>query len=211
MDIQHIRKAYRLKRLSSEDLQDNPIAFFKTWFLDAINAEIEEANAAALATASQSGKPSCRMVLIKHIEEDGILFFTNYESPKAKDLEENPYAALTFWWKELERQVRFEGKVVKCSEAISAEYFAKRPKPSQIAAWASQQSVPLASREVLEQNYAQLKDQFAGGLVPLPPHWGGYRLIPEQIEFWQGREDRLHDRFLYTKTSNDWTWSRLSP
>lgn len=211
MDIENIRKSYRLKQLSSKDLKENPIVFFKEWFHDALNAEIVEMNAAALATASREGRPSCRMVLVKHVEENGILFFSNYGSPKAIDLEENPQAALTFWWKELERQVRFEGRVEKCSREISRAYFAKRPRASQIAATASRQSEPIASRALLEESCMLIREELGEREVPLPDNWGGFRLIPETVEFWQGREDRLHDRFLYSHSEQGWGFTRLAP
>lgn len=211
MDINHIRKAYRLKMLNSDDMRENPIIMFREWFHEALNSKIDEVNAAALATANLAGRPSCRMILLKHIEDDGLLFFTNYESPKADDLSENPYAAITVWWKELERQVRFVGRVEKCSREVSIEYFAKRPRKSQLAAWASEQSKPIGSRSELEKEYKVQEQRFEGQLVTAPEFWGGYRLIPDEIEFWQGRENRMHDRFLYKKAEHGWSVGRLSP
>lgn len=211
MDIYDLRRSYKLKTLSSKDLTDKPIELFRIWFNEARQAEIDEVNACALATADEKGKPSCRFILLKKIEEESLLFFTNYESRKAKEMEKNPQAALTIWWKELERQVRFEGGVSKCSDELSAEYFSKRPRRSQLAAWASDQSSPLESRARLEEEYSAFEARFEGKDVPIPPHWGGYRLNPTSIEFWQGRDDRLHDRFLYLKDGENWSVKRLAP
>lgn len=211
MDINDIRHNYQLKKLASRDLNSSPIEQFRSWFQEAIKSEIFEVNGAALATVGENGRPSCRMVLIKMIEDEGILFFSNYTSRKAEEIEQNPFGAITVWWKELERQVRFEGKIEKTPRAISADYFSKRPRESQVAAWASNQSKPLESREALESAYASYEKEFKEGDVPLPEFWGGYRLIPDRVEFWQGRANRMHDRFIYTKESDEWKTERLYP
>lgn len=211
MNINDIRKSYRLKKLSSSDLNPDPMTAFKAWFQEALDCKIDEVNAAALATSNENGRPSCRFVLLKEIEDKALIFFTNYGSQKSRDLNQNPQAALTFWWKEIERQVRFEGKVEKCAQEIGDKYFAKRPRRSQLAAWASEQSAPVESRKQLEEQYLAIEKQFEGTDVPRPPFWGGYRLIPDKIEFWQGREDRMHDRILYKKHNGIWSKQRLSP
>ena len=211
MNISEIRKSYLLKKLTSKELKSDPLTHFKEWFHEALECKIDEVNAIALATVDSQGQPSCRMVLLKGIEDTGLIFFTNYESRKAKELEGNPNAALTIWWKEIERQVRFEGKIEKCSSELTEKYFAKRPRRSQLSAWASEQSKPIPSRELLEQQFINAEKQFEGKDVPPPPNWGGYRLVPHAVEFWQGREDRLHDRFLYVKKDGSWSAQRLSP
>jgi pyridoxamine 5'-phosphate oxidase len=164
-----------------------------------------------LATADAEGAPSARMVLLKGAGEDGFVFYTGYGSRKSEELEQNPSAALVFYWRPLGRQVRVEGSVERVSEAESAEYFATRPRGSQLAAWASRQSRPLGSREELERRYAELEREYEDRDVPLPPHWGGYRLDPEAIEFWEHRENRLHDRIRYTRAREGWKVERLSP
>lgn len=211
MNINDIRKSYRLKKLSSKDLDANPLIAFKGWFQEALDCKIDEVNAASLATCDGLGRPSCRLILLKEIAENGLIFFTNYESRKSQELSQNPQAALTIWWKEIEREVRFEGLVEKCSKSMCELYFARRPRRSQLAAWASQQSKPIASRKQLEEQYLEVEKKFEGTEVPLPPFWGGYILIPSSVEFWQGREDRLHDRILYNKNDGIWSKQRLSP
>jgi pyridoxamine 5'-phosphate oxidase len=198
--------------LRRRDLDPNPIKQFANWFTAAIEARIRDVNAMSLATASADGRPSVRIVLLKGFDQDGFVFFTNYESDKGRELAANPYAALGFYWIELDRQIRITGKTEKTSREESEHYFHSRPAGSQLGAWASRQSEVLDARRVLDARMAQVTERFADKPIPLPPHWGGYRLKPEQIEFWQGRANRLHDRFRYT-LQPDGTWSidRLSP
>jgi pyridoxamine 5'-phosphate oxidase len=194
-----------------EALSQDPLEQFEHWFAEAKRAGVEVPEAMTLATADAEGAPSARMVLLKGAGEDGFVFYTGYGSRKSEELEQNPSAALVFYWRPLGRQVRVEGSVERVSEAESAEYFATRPRGSQLAAWASRQSRPLGSREELERRYAELEREYEDRDVPLPPHWGGYRLRPEAIEFWEHRENRLHDRIRYTRTREGWKVERLSP
>jgi len=210
-DIADIRKDYKLQSLLEADVLNDPIAQFGRWWDEAINSKIEEVNAMTLATATADGTPSARIVLLKGINNKGFIFFTNYLSHKGRELENNPKAALVFFWKELERQVRIEGIVEKVSEAESEEYFASRPVASKIGAWASPQSTAIAGRNVIEENVAKYEQQFGTESIPKPPHWGGYILNPVKIEFWQGRRSRLHDRILYTKINSEWRKERLAP
>ena len=198
--------------LRRRDLDPNPIKQFGNWLTAAIEAKIRDVNAMSLATTSADGRPSVRIVLLKGFDQDGFVFFTNYDSEKGRELAANPYAALGFYWIELDRQIRINGKTEKTSREESERYFHSRPAGSQLGAWASRQSEVLDARRVLDARMAQMTERFAGKAIPLPPHWGGYRLKPDQIEFWQGRSDRLHDRFRYT-LQPDGTWSidRLSP
>jgi len=194
-----------------EALSQDPLEQFEHWFAEAKRAGVEVPEAMTLATADAEGSPSARMVLLKGVGEDGFVFYTGYGSRKSEELEQNPRAALVFYWGQLGRQVRVEGSVERVSEPESAAYFATRPRGSQLAAWASQQSRPLGSREELERRYAELEREYEGREVPLPPHWGGYRLRPEAIEFWEHRENRLHDRIRYTRAREGWKVERLSP
>jgi pyridoxamine 5'-phosphate oxidase len=198
--------------LRRRDIDPDPIKQFSNWFTAAIEAQIRDVNAMSLATASAEGRPSVRIVLLKGFDQDGFVFFTNYESEKGKQLEENPYAALGFYWIELDRQIRISGKTEQTPRDESERYFRSRPIGSQLGAWASRQSEPLDARRVLDARMAEMTERFADRPVPLPPHWGGYRVRPETMEFWQGRSNRLHDRFRYTRQP-DGTWSidRLSP
>ncbi|REA64039.1 pyridoxamine 5'-phosphate oxidase [Dyadobacter luteus] len=208
--IANIRSDYTLKGLQESDLDTNPLKQFEKWFEEVLASGLEEPNAMVLSTVNE-GKPSARIVLLKDIDS-GFKFFTNYGSKKGQEIEENPQVALTFFWKELERQVRIEGIVEKVSAAESDEYFSSRPRGSQIGAWVSHQSAAIASREVLEATNAELEARFEGKDIPRPAHWGGYRLIPTYMEFWQGRPSRLHDRLAYTKKEeNNWKIERLSP
>ncbi|MGB5631237.1 MAG: pyridoxamine 5'-phosphate oxidase, partial [Waterburya sp.] len=186
---------------------------FKVWFQQALDADLIEPNAMTLATATRGGKPTARIVLLKGVDAKGFVFYTNYESKKGQQLTINPYAALVFLWKELERQVRIEGKVEQLSPAESAEYFHSRPKASQLGAWASAQSRVIPNRQVLEQKLTELQEQYSDDVtVPLPEHWGGFRVIPNQIEFWQGRPSRLHDRLVYDlQADGSWSINRLAP
>jgi len=206
-----LRKDYACGSLDETSVDADPIRQFEAWFKQALDARLPEPNTMTLATVDARGYPSARIVLIKGVDERGFVFFTNYESRKGQDLAANPHASLLFYWIELERQVRIEGTVVKTSAEESDAYFNSRPLGSRVGAWASDQSRPLASRALLEAREQSFSERF-GENPPRPPHWGGYRLVPETIEFWQGRPSRLHDRILYTRQSTGaWRISRLSP
>lgn len=210
--LEALRANYQLKRLNLEDTQESPLEQFATWFEEALNSALPEPNAMTLATASPSGRPSARIVLLKGVEEGSFVFYTNYESHKGRELDENPQAALVFLWLELQRQVRIEGTVERLSPEASSAYFHKRPKGSQIGAWASPQSSIIEDRGVLIERQEELEEKYKEtDELPRPPHWGGYRVIPSRIEFWQGRPNRLHDRVLYTKTEKKWKRERLAP
>lgn len=210
--IADIRKDYKLRSLSETDVAADAIAQFGRWWDEAIASHIDEVNAMTLATASADGVPSARIVLLKGYDERGFTFFTNYESFKGQQLGENPRACLVFFWKELERQVRITGIIEKVSEKESEEYFISRPQGSRLSAWASPQSQVIPSREWLETKEAELKAIYADNEVPKPPHWGGYRLKPIVVEFWQGRASRLHDRIQYSlQESGNWKIERLAP
>jgi pyridoxamine 5'-phosphate oxidase len=211
MSIADIRRDYMKATLSEDIVDQNPIRQFTEWWIEATRAGIDEVNAMTLATVSDDSRPSARIVLLKGYDENGFVFFTNYESRKGKDLELNTRASLLFFWKELERQVRIDGPCEKVSDAESDEYFYSRPEGSRIGAWASPQSQVISSRDVLDQNIIELENRFQGSSVPRPPHWGGYRVRPEQVEFWQGRPSRLHDRILYTREAAGWKIDRLAP
>jgi pyridoxamine 5'-phosphate oxidase len=198
--------------LTEDDLLPDPLALAQRWFADAQASGIEQPEAMTLATATPDGHPSARVVLLKGIDARGFTFFTNYESRKGHELDANPYAALVLLWVPLERQVRVTGRVQRLSEEESDAYFATRPRGSQLGAWASQQSRPLTDRAELEARWAALDERYGGAAVPRPPHWGGYRVEPAEIEVWQGRANRLHDRFRYTRTTDGgWSHARLSP
>ena len=211
-DLASIRNDYLQKSLSKNDVAVNPLDQFEHWFEEATAAEINEPTAMNLSTVSENGRPSGRIVLLKGINDSAFQFYTNYESQKAHDLALNPFAALTFFWPELERQIRIEGKVEKLSESTSESYFSSRPWDSQIGAWASPQSQVIENRDVLEENFQKVKEKYEGREVPRPSHWGGYQLVPDRFEFWQGRSSRLHDRIIYW-LSNDGEWiiERLAP
>jgi len=212
LDIASLRRNYALQSLSESDVLHEPIAQFALWFEEALSSQLPEPNAMTLATADLSGRPSARTVLLKGFDKQGFVFYTNYESRKGKELTENPQAALLFTWLELERQIRIEGKVEKVTRDESLAYFQSRPKGSQIGAWASPQSRVIEGRLVLEKQVASLQTQYAqDDKLPLPPFWGGYRLRPDCIEFWQGRESRLHDRICYKRSDNGWKIERLAP
>lgn len=209
--IASIRKDYKLKSLQEADVKKDPVAQFSVWWDEAVDSDIAEVNAMTLATCSTNGRPSARIVLLKGFTNEGFIFYTNYQSSKGKELETNPYAALIFFWKELERQVRIEGAVKKISEAESDSYFQSRPTGSKIGAWASSQSSTVANREAIEESYLNYSNRFNDNNIPRPPYWGGYLVKPEKVEFWQGQPSRLHDRILYTKHLQDWKIERLSP
>ena len=198
--------------LRRSDLDPDPIKQFSSWFTAAIEAGICDVNSMSLATAGTDGKPSVRIVLLKGFDQDGFVFFTNYDSEKGKQLEANPYAALAFYWIELDRQIRISGKAEKTSRKESQIYFHSRPIGSQLGAWASRQSEVIDARRVLDARMAEMTERFRGKPVSLPPRWGGYRVRPEIMEFWQGRSNRLHDRFRYTRqTDGSWSIERLAP
>lgn len=208
-----LRKNYSLGSLDAADVDADPIRQFQTWFAQALDAKLPEPNAMTVATVDAAGRPAARILLIKGVDERGFVFFTNYESRKGHELTANPHAALLFHWIELERQVRIEGKVELTSDAESDAYFHSRPLGSRIGAWASEQSAVIANREALEAREREIGAQY-GDNPPRPPHWGGYRLVPQAIEFWQGRPSRLHDRIRYTRDASDgggWRIERLAP
>jgi pyridoxamine 5'-phosphate oxidase len=198
--------------LDEELLDRDPIKQFQLWFNDAVEAQVPMPEAMTLATATPDGRPSARMVLLKQVDHDGFVFFTNYRSAKARQLDANPYASLVFYWPQLERQVRVEGSVERTSEQESREYFQTRPRESQIGAWASAQSEAISGRDVLEQRARELEALYCDREIDCPEHWGGYRLKPERIEFWKSRVGRLHDRILYNRDSGGaWSTLRLAP
>jgi len=207
--LARLREEYTGSGLRESD--PDPIEQFRGWFEEALAAELHEPNAMTLATATPGGSPSARMVLLKGFDERGFVFYTNYEGRKAEELEANPRAALVLYWGELRRQVRVEGGVSRLPDAESDAYFAGRPRGSQLGAWASEQSRPVSDRGVLEQRLRELEANYEGHAVPRPPFWGGYRVEPETIEFWQGRENRLHDRLVYRRSDGQWRRERLQP
>ncbi len=212
LNIAALRHDYVAHGLRRADLEPDAIKQFAKWFGAAAAAEIRDVNAMSLATIGSDGGPDVRVVLLKAISDRGLVFFTNYLSTKARQLEANPQAALTFFWVQLERQIRIRGTVERTSRDESEEYFRSRPLGSQLGAWASAQSEVIDDRSALEARLTEVTQQFAGGDVPLPDYWGGYRLYPDTIEFWQGRANRLHDRFRYTRQADqDWVIERLSP
>jgi pyridoxamine 5'-phosphate oxidase len=210
-NISDIRTDYLKSALNKSDLDPNPIVQFKSWFSKVLNANVHEPNAMVLSTVNAKGEPNGRVVLLKQITDDGFVFFTNYLSIKGKELQENPRASLTFFWPELEQQVRVSGIVVKISVKESKEYFNSRPRESQIAAIASKQSEKLPSRLKLSNSFLQIEKEFEGKNLKIPDHWGGYLVKPKKIEFWQGRASRMHDRLCYLFNNNQWIINRLSP
>jgi pyridoxamine 5'-phosphate oxidase len=210
MEISTIRKDYSLKSLVIKELTPDPIAQFRIWLQEAINSEVMEVNAMTLSTLGLDGFPNGRIVLLKEVDQ-GFVFFTNYQSMKGKELEVSPKASLTFFWAELERQVRIKGTVSKVAESESDAYFFSRPIGSQIGAWTSPQSSKIESRETLDQRQQEVIERFSRESMIRPPHWGGYRLIPTSVEFWQGRPSRLHDRITYELVQGEWIMTRLAP
>jgi pyridoxamine 5'-phosphate oxidase len=212
MTLADLRREYSSRALTEQEADADPLRQFHTWFEQAVKSQLTDANAMTLATASANGEPAARIVLLKGADASGFVFYTNYDSAKGRDLAANPRASLLFFWPELERQVRVSGSVAKTTTEESEAYFHSRPAESQISAAISKQSQPVANRADLESRYADALEKFRGSVVPLPPNWGGYRVSPERIEFWQGRTSRLHDRLVYTKQpGGSWSRSRLEP
>jgi pyridoxamine 5'-phosphate oxidase len=210
-EIADLRRDYTKSELDVNNVDQNPILQFRKWFDEALSSEMIEANAMVLSTIGENSQPSQRTVLLKAIDDDGFVFYTNYSSRKARQIELNNRISVLFPWYELERQVSIEGKVEKVSKMQSLKYFMSRPHGSQLGAWVSNQSQVITSRSLLEEKLAEIKSKFNKGEVPLPDFWGGYKIIPSRIEFWQGRSNRLHDRIEFTKKDNSWNIQRLSP
>lgn len=207
----YLRKEYMSRILDEKATAHSPLTQFTKWFDEATKLCQFEVNAATLATCSKSGRPAARQILLKELDQKGFVFFSNYTSRKALDLEATPYAALLFYWPDIERQVRVEGRIEKVSNKESDAYFATRPRGSQLGAWASNQSSPVKTRSILEKRLSYFEKLYRDQSIPRPPHWGGYRLIPNQVEFWQGRPNRLHDRILYRLQKQRWIKMRLAP
>lgn len=209
--INNLRREYKLNKLSEKTVQQDPLNQFEKWFKEVLKVGLIEPNAMILATADNKAKPSVRVVLMKEYGREGFTFFTNYNSRKGQNLSDNSHASILFFWAELERQVRVEGIIKKISRAESKKYFDTRPFESRIAAWTSEQSKMIPGRDYLEAKFQIFKREFKGKQIPIPPDWGGFRLVPEYFEFWQGRESRLHDRICYKKVTKKWKIFRLSP
>ncbi len=211
MSIASIRKDYQMKSLTESGVAQDPFVQFSQWWDDALKAEIDEVNAMTLSTVKPDGKPAARIVLLKGFDTAGFVFYTNYTSDKGVELTQHPFAALVFFWKELERQVRIEGSCYRVTDEESDAYFLSRPLGSRLGAWSSPQSKVIESREVLEKQAEEIGDRFHLCDVPRPPFWGGFRVVPTSMEFWQGRSNRLHDRIRFTRTESDWKIERIAP
>jgi pyridoxamine 5'-phosphate oxidase len=206
-----LRREYSLRQLSRSSVAADPFEQFTVWMGEALNSQILDATAMTVSTVDADCRPSARVVLLKKFDKLGFVFFTNYESKKGRDLLANPNAVLHFFWPELERQIIINGKAERTSKEESEAYFKSRPFESRVSAWASSQSSALSSRDVLEEKFSEIKERFKEGDVPLPPFWGGFKLVPDRFEFWQGRASRLHDRICYQRNNGNWIISRLSP
>ena len=211
LDIAGLRENYTRGGLKEDDLTKDPIIFFRKWLEEAIDSKVAEPNAMSLATVSEDGTPNARIVLLKDVGERTIRFYTNYTSRKGNDLEVNPFAAVSFWWPELERQVRMKGSIKKVSRTESEKYFKSRPRESQLGAWASSQSSEVVNRDKLKESYEDVSKRFENKTIPTPEFWGGFDIFVSEIEFWQGRPSRLHDRILFTFDLDKWNYKRLQP
>lgn len=211
IDLENLRRAFRTHPLEREDLDADPVVQFHQWFTEALSADVLDANAMGVATVGPDGQPSLRMVLLKQYDAGGFVFYTNHESRKARELAGNPRVALLLYWAEISRQVRITGTASRLSTAESLRYFLSRPRDSQIGAWVSEQSRVIEGRRMLEARFAEIRSRYAAGEVPLPTFWGGYRVAIQTMEFWQARESRLHDRFLYSRSATGWAIERLAP
>ena len=210
-DANNGRKNHQSNELNETSVNKNPFIQFTKWYESILISKLNEPAAMMLSTADVNGNSSARIVLLKEVDDYGFVFYTNYDSRKGKDLSQNPKAALTFFWDEIRRQIRIEGRIEKISGETSKEYFSSRPRESQIGAWVSEQSSVIPNRDFLENKYVELKEKFGNEEIPLPDFWGGYRVIPNYFEFWQGRENRLHDRICYKKENDEWKIFRLAP
>jgi pyridoxamine 5'-phosphate oxidase len=211
LDLANLRRDYRTRPLERSDLAADPVAQFQQWFTEALDANVLDPNAMAVATVGADAQPSLRMVLLKHFDAAGFVFYTNHDSRKAREMAGNPRVALLLYWAEISRQVRITGTATRVTAAESLRYFLSRPRDSQIGAWVSEQSRVIEGRQLLEAKFAAIRGRFAAGEVPLPSFWGGYRVAMDSVEFWQARENRLHDRFLYSRGGAGWTIERLAP
>ena len=211
MDVSDLRRSAADRELNRDDLAEDPFLQFEDWFKLACEQDALDPNAMAMSSVDEQGRPYCRTVLLKSFDERGFVFYTNYESRKANHMAGNPQVALLFFWRELGRQIGIRGHAEKLSTAESLAYFASRPRGSQLGAWVSPQSSTITSRALLKNKFEELKQKFANKEVPLPSFWGGYRVVPREVEFWQGRDDRLHDRFMYTREADSWQIERLAP
>lgn len=209
--INTLRNDFSKKSLNEEDVNKDPIQQFERWFKEAIDAKVNEPNAMTVCTVNNNNKPSARIVLLRNFNDEGFVFYTNYNSRKGEEIKNNPNAALLFFWPELERQVRIEGSLIKQTNEESDSYFNSRPRDSKLGAWTSNQSKVISSRKELDEEYKKVSEKFKLDDIPRPNYWGGYILVPQSIEFWQGRPSRLHDRILFTKIKNDWKIQRLAP